>query len=330
MAVALKSLFDKTKLAMTRARLSAWWNGDEFDAEAAAAAIANDAVEMGDADKELFDEPPFDMPARLVALSQLWGEGRIRPGDVTNEALDPARVGLQADGVLALLSPGLVAPVVAIAGAHPGKIEVFEWREETVEALRYGVRKAGLEERVPVARIDVEAHIFTPGHYDGLISIDDIAYTSFPPHFAQQVMKCLKPGGCAVIECYVGFPSPELATAFASSFAEPQVRAHGDVLHYFKEVGLALESDEDLTDEYLAYARDGFRRLGEVLSNADKFDANIARELAWEAEAWKTRLKLLAQHRLERRRFILRRPADSAALTEAAPAQAENENTPQG
>ncbi|WP_395647775.1 hypothetical protein [Terricaulis sp.] len=315
---------------MTRARLRAWWEGEDFDAEAAAAAIANDsAPETGDADRELFDEPPFDLPPRLTALSRLWGEGRIRPGDATSEALDPARVDLQADGVLALLSPGLIAPVAAVAGVHPGKIEVFEWREETLEALKYGVRKASLEDRVSVTRIDIEAHIFTPNHYDGLISIDDIAYTSFPPHFAQQVMKCLKPGACAVIECYAGLPSAELATAFASSFAEPQIRAHGDVLQHFSEVGLKLESDEDLTEEFLAHAREGFRRLGEALGDAAKFDADMARELAWEAEAWKMRLKLLAQRRLERRRFVFRRPADSAA-PEVAPAQAETANAPQG
>lgn len=315
MAAARKGLLDKKSLAMTRARLRAWWNGDEFDQAAAEAALAANDAEApatGDADKELFDEPPFDMPSRLIALNVLWGEGRIRPGDATSEALDPARAGLDAGGVLALLSPGLVAPVIAIAGAHPGKIEVFEWREETFEALKYGVRKAQLEERVSVTRIDVEAHVFTPNHFDALISIDDIAYTSFPPHFAQQVMKCLKPGACASVECYVGLPATELATAFASSFAEPQIRAHGDVLHHFAEVGLALENDEDITEEFVTLARDGFRRLGEALTSATKFDASVARELAWEAEAWKMRLKLLAQRRLERRRFILRRPAEAA------------------
>jgi hypothetical protein len=38
-----------------------------------------------------------------------------------------------------------------------------------------------------------------------------------------------------------------------------------------------------------------------------------ARELAWEAEAWRMRLKLLAQRRLERRRFVLRKPQDAKA-----------------
>ena len=120
--------------------------------------------------------PRSNYPARLVALAKLWGEDRVRPGDDTLDALEPARIGIAPDGVLAVLGPGLVGPLIAIAGAHPGKIECFEWRDETFEALKYGVRKAKLEARVAVARIDLEAHVWTPNSFDGLLSIDDFAY----------------------------------------------------------------------------------------------------------------------------------------------------------
>jgi hypothetical protein len=205
---------------------------------------------------------------------------------------------------------------------------VFEWREETFEALKYGVERAKLADRVSVARIDLEAHVFTPASFDGLLSTDDFAYSGYPPHLAQQIMKSLKPGACAVVECYVGFKSDALATAFASSFAEPQIRAHGDLLQFFTDAGLALEADEDLTDEFLDTARQAFKDLGAKLQEAGAVEPATARELAWETEAWRMRLQLLAQRRLERRRFILRRPADDAAPE--APAQAENANAPAG
>lgn len=328
MAPALKVLFDKRRLKLTQARLRAWWDGAEFDQDAATAAVDAEIAAAPEAAREsdLFDEPPFDYPARLVALAKLWGENRVRPGDDTLDALEPARIGIAPDGVLAVLGPGLVGPLIAIAGAHPGPIECFEWRDETVEALKYGVRKAGLEARAPVVRIDLEAHVWTPNSFDGLLSIDDFAYVGFPPHLAQQVMKLLKPGACAVVECYAGLPAPELATAFASSFAEPQIRARGDLLKFFEDVGLTLEADEDLTEEFLDLARQGFKRLGEALAEPGALDASTARELAWEAEAWRMRLKLLAQRRLERRRFILRKPgaendnAPPAAAPDSAPA----------
>lgn len=315
MAGGINALFDKRKIALTRARLSAWWEGADFDREAALAAIeaklaAANENQLGGADDALFDELPFEPPPRLAALEVIWGEGRIRPGDAAAEALAPMCVGIAPEGVLAVLGAGHSAPLRAFAGGHPGKIEVFEWRDETLEALKYGMRKAALGERVSAARIDLESYVFTPGAYDGLLSIDDFAYSGYPPHLAQQIMKCLKPGAAALIEAYVGFRAAEMATAFASSFAEPQIRAHGDILQFFIDAGLHLEADEDVTEEFMGFARRGFKELGERLAGA-QLEVACARELAWEAEAWRMRLKLLAQRRLERRRFLVRKPADA-------------------
>jgi hypothetical protein len=322
MALAIKTLFDKRKLAMRRAKFRAWWNGDVFNEEAAAAEIetklTQEAANDTGAEAELFDEPEFELPPRLSALATLWGDGRVRPGDATADGLEPARLGLAPEGVLAVLGPGLAAPVIALAGGHAGKVEVFEWREETLDALKNGVAKANLNDRVSVARIDLEAHVFTSSVYDGLFSTDDFAYCGYPPHLAQQIMRCLKPGACAVVESYVGLRNDEaLKTAFAASFAEPQIRAHGDVLQFFTDAGLTLEADEDLTDEFLSMARDAFKALGERLTQGGGLEPAAARELAWEAEAWRVRLKLLAQRRLERRRFILRKPAQDAANANA-------------
>jgi hypothetical protein len=329
---ALNALFDKRRLALTRAKLRAWWDGAAYDEAAALAAyeaqLTTANENSGNADDELFDEPEFDLPPRLQALALLWGEGRVRPGDSTADKLEPARIGLGPEGVLAVLGPGLVGPLTAVAGAHSGKIEVFEWREETLDALKHGVAKAKLADRVSIARIDLEAHVFTPASFDGVLSTDDFAYCGYPPHLAQQLMKSLKPGACAVVECYVGLKSAELATAFASSFAEPQIRAHGDLLQFFNDAGFALEADEDLTEEFLETARQAFKALGAKLAEAGAVEVGAARELAWESEAWRMRLKLLAQRRLERRRFVLRKPVEGAP--EASPDQAPNENAPAG
>ncbi|MFZ2029766.1 MAG: hypothetical protein WAU68_05630 [Vitreimonas sp.] len=318
MALALKGLLDKRKVALARARFHAWWEGDAFDEAAAQAAIdaaANDKPQPAperSTEDELFDALPFDMPPRLTALAAIWSEGRVRPGDDASEKLEPARLGIAPEGVLAVLSPGLEAPLVALAGAHAGKIEAYEWRDETFAALKHGLAKAKLDERIGLARIDLEAHVFPHAFYDGLISIDDFAYCGHPPFLALQIIKTLKPGAAAVVECYVGLKCAEFPTAFASAFSEPQIRAHGDLLQAFSDAGLVLESDEDLTEEFLGLARGGFKRLGDVLTNNAKLDVAAMRELAWEAEAWRMRMKLLAQRRLERRRFILRRPAEGS------------------
>lgn len=325
----LNALFNRQKIALARARFHAWWEGEEFDEAGALASIevetqqtpANDT----DVEQELFDEPPYQMPGRLVALSLIWGPGRIRPGDKAAEMLEPARIGLPQEGVLAMLGAGLAAPVAALAAAHPGKIELFEWREETAEALRRGLQEAKLDDRVSVTRIDLEAHVFPQNYFDGLFSVDDFAYCGYPPHLAAQILKCLKPGACAVVESYVGAPSPVLATAFASSFAEPQIRPREELAKVFSDTGFAVEGEDDLTEEFLGFARSGFKQLGESLTEAGKLDVTAARELAWEAEAWRMRMTLMTQRRLERRRFILRKPIDGQP-----DAQPENANAPAG
>lgn len=326
MALALKGLFDKRRVALTRARFKAWWEGDEFDVAAAEAALETANEQSGDADDALFDPPEFIPPPRLIALSVLWGEGRVRPSDDSADILELARIGAPAEGVLAVLGPGLAAPVAAIATKHTGRIEVFEWREEAFEALKQGIIMAKLDERVSVTKVDLEAHVWAPESYDGLWSVDDLAYCSFPPHFAQQIIKSLKPGACAVLESYMGLPCEAFATAFASSFAEPQIRAHGDILQVIADVGLVCEADEDLTDDFVETARAAFKTLGEKLTENGQMEPAATRELAWEAEAWRTRLKLLAQRRLERRRLVLRKPADGApAEAEAQPSDAADQ-----
>lgn len=329
---ALKALFDRKQLALTRARLRAWWEGEELDEATFLAQLEADAANDAEAPIEGADDALFDyeLPPRLAALGVMWGEGRIRPGDASADVAGLDRLGLSADGVLAVLGAGLAAPVAAIAARHPGRIDVFEWRDETLDALKHAVSAGSLHDRVQVARIDLESHVFQPQFYSGLLSVDDFAYCGHGPRLAQQIMKCLRPGAAASIEAYVGFKCAELATAFASSFAEPQIRPHGDVLQYLTDCGFALEGDEDVTEAFLAVARGSFLQLGEKLAEAAKLDVATARELAWEAEAWKMRLRLLAQRRLERRRLFVRKPndapeasQDAGLLTAAAP---EDEN----
>ncbi|MGH6951938.1 MAG: hypothetical protein ACREH4_13810 [Vitreimonas sp.] len=315
MAAAINALFDKRRIALARARLSAWWEGEIFDEDAARTEIHARLAAADDSadDAALFEPLPYRAPPRLAALAALWGEQRIRPADFSADAFDPAQIELAGGGDLAVLGPGGFAPLGAVAAAHPGAIDVFEWREETFAALEHGIAVAKLGDRVTATRIDLEAHVFPSNRYDGFISTDDFAYCGRPPHLAQQIAKCLRPGACAVVESYVGPRGDDLAAAFASSFAEPHIPAHGDLLQFFRGAGLAVDADEDLTERFLDNARTCFKALGDKLSCGSALDVAALRELAWEAEVWRMRLRLLAQRRLERRRFILRKAAEPAS-----------------
>lgn len=318
MAAPLAIFFDKRKRALARARFRAWWEGDEFDEAAAAAAFeqaANDVEAAPESDskpesepEEIFEASPVMLAPRLAALARLWGEGRIMPGDETAEVLEPARLGLDATGVLAIMGPGLIAPLKAFAGAHPGDIAALEWRDETRQVLNEMLKRMNLSRIVP-APLDLDAWTPAPDIYDGLLSLDEFTYAADAPRLAVQIAKALKPGACAVIETYCAIPTPALQPAFAASFAEPHLRPAGDMAEVFTEAGLGVESNEDISGEHAALARAGFKRLEGALAGAvdGGLDAAVMREIAWEAEAWRARIKLLAQKRLERRRIVVRK-----------------------
>jgi len=299
--VALAGLLDKRKLAAARARFKAWWEGVEFDP---ATIAANDS----DLDGELFDAMEPERGARLEALELLWGEGRIAPGEDGEDAMAPAHLGLGAGAMLAVLGPGLEAPLKALAGACDAQISAFEWREETVARLGWGVTRARLSQRIAASRIDLEAHVFQPEAFDGVWSRDEFSFADEPARFAHQIARCLKPDACALIEFYAGVPDPKVGPAFASSFAEPQIRAAGDISHFISEQGLRVEATDDVTPAHLAVARQAFGKLEGLLKEAGGVDPAVARELAWETESWRTRIGLLSHHKLERIRIIARRP----------------------
>lgn len=305
---------DKRGVAMAQARFKAWWEGADFDPAAAAAVIeaqlaaaaANDPGAEGD----LFalEPPPVDL--RLEALQRIWGEGRVQPADAGVEAAHPATLQLSATGVLAIFGPGLAGPVQAIAQTHPGEIRTFEWRDETQAHLRYGVTRAQLDKRVTVSTIDLETFTAPLAAFDGLVSCDDVTFADNGARLAQQVMKALKPNARAVIDAYAALPGGDLSPAFATSFSEPHLRASGDIETMFTDAGLTLVSHDDVTEEHLAAARAGFKRLAEALAEGAPLAPGAGRELAWEAEAWRMRMKLLATRRLERRRLVVARPAE--------------------
>lgn len=293
---------DPRGVALARARFRAWWDGAAFDEAAAQQAIAaNDR----DVEADLFAETPEPDDPRLEALQRLWGAGRLLPGDETAEAAMPAALGLSATATLGIFGPGLMSPVAAMAGTHLGPIRAFEWREEALGALRRGVKRAGLEPRAELSGIDIETFTAPAEALDGAVSLDEFSHADNAARLALQLARGLKPKGMALIACYCGEPGADLAGAFASAFREPQIRTADSLAALLEEAGLRVEASDDLTDAHLALARAGFRRLGEALSKDGPPAPATGRELAWEIQAWRVRVALLAARRLQRRQFTV-------------------------
>lgn len=330
---ALGALMDKRKLALAGAKFRAWWDGADFDEESVLAAIeaavqnieaedGNKPAEAaaaegapksppppvgGPSDERALEAALFDpqIDPRLQALQLLWGEGRIAPGDEMDEAAVIAKLGTPS--ALAIIGPGLGAPLRALA-AQGRACSVFEWRGEMRAVLS---EAAGSLPGVTVQGFDLDVSTLAQDAFDALVSFDDFTYAGFAPHLALQAARGVKAGGLAVMDCYVGPAGADLAHAFASAFAEPQIRQRAEIEHALSEAGFDFDAEEDLTEPHIALAKARFEALPALMTGekAPKLGPGAARELAWETETWRVRLRMLARRRLERRRFVLRRRA---------------------
>jgi hypothetical protein len=317
LAAALTPLTDKRQLALLQARFRAWWEGGEYDAAAAEAAVdaalAADKTSPDNPDTELFSDPGataaplVEAPPRFQALEALWGEGRAFPGDAASDASLTARINLPATGVLGVFGPGLDAPIRSLADAHPGEIRVYEWRVEALALLRARVQAAGLAHRVTVEKVDLDTVQLPPDSFDGLISFDDFTYCDNPPRFAVQLARALKEPAMAVLEFYAGQAGPHLSPAFAAAFAEPQTKLIDALRSQMREAGLRIEEEEDLTALHKEMAREGLKRAAARMAEDAPLPPLALQEMAWEAQSWGARLKLLTQERLFRVRLLLAR-----------------------
>lgn len=300
--LALPSL-DKRKTALAQARFRAWWNGAAFDEAAAVAVIEAAANDAAAVDAELFAAQAPPEEPRLEALQRIWGRGRIAPGDPAAEAALPALLNLSATATLGVFGAGLAAPVIALGETHLGEIRVFDWREETLDLLRHGIGPLG--KRASVTAVDLETFTAPADALDGAVSFDDFVFADNAPRLAVQLARSLKAKATALVETYCATPGDDLAAAFASAFREPQLRPRATLVTVLEEAGLRVDADDDVIDAHVECARTAFRTLGDKLRSEAALAPVAARELAWETEAWRVRVRLLAARRLERRRFTV-------------------------
>jgi len=306
MKLSLKTLVDPQKVALARARFHAWWEGETFDP----AAAASEAPATSESAAPAEDLPAPAPEPRLTALEILWGPGRLGPGEEHEDRLQPARIGLPATGLLAVLGPGLEAPIIAAAEAHPGNLVAFEWREEAQSHLPYRLAHSALAARATAKPLDFDLFTAPVEAWDGVWSLDEFSFAPNPSRLAVQVLKGLKPGAVAVIEAYVADARRPPGSAFASAFAEPHLLEAAELTEVLTAAGFGLEDEEDRTAEHLRAAKEGFRRLEQALAvaAAQGLEAGVAREIAWEAESWAHRMAALSGGRLGRRRIIVRKP----------------------
>jgi len=321
----LGALFNAEKAALLCAKFLAWWDGKDFDpvaygaqreAQKAAAKQAEPAkpakppaafAQGGD----LFEGPLPLAPARLEALAAVWGPGRVMPSVEDEERAYLVRLAPAVEAPLALIGPGGIGPVRVAGRYHAGAMTVFEWREETQAHLKASLSALECAARTKLVAHDLE--MFSPPQeaFAAVICLDELSYCATPKRFCRQLAKMLAPNGVALIEAYAVKGAPSLSEAFATAFSEPQLHDVETLIEVLSEAGLRIDSQDDVTTDHLRHARAGFRRLSAYLEAGPELTPEIAREIGWEAQAWRARVGLLRSRQLLRRQFLVTRMADS-------------------
>jgi hypothetical protein len=110
-----------------------------------------------------------------------------------------------------------------------------------------------------------------------------------------------------VFEFYCAQPAVNLATAFATAFLEPNCPVPQALAEVLFEAGFRIESEDNVSDEHASLAREGLKRLVEHLAKGAPMAPRALQEMAWEAEAWGARLRLLTRGQLARQQVLVKK-----------------------
>lgn len=313
-------------------RFAAWWNGEDYSPEPDDETASDDAAKIAskakktkgkkktpkpeavpDAGTKVSVRPKLSSTAsRIAALEAIWGEGRFGPAGaelynrITANLPEGASGEERKFGVLNT-DPAWVNQFVAELGSVP---VIAEWRSSC--ANRYHETHPDFD----LITGDLDRPPFEPGSMDLIFSHDAFAYADHKSGLAVRIHRSLAPGGqWIVLDTVRGSATGNLAPAFASAWAEPQLCNPDEIQEICESVGFEVaREEEDVTGDVVQACKTSLDRFAAELESrmADKLPAvnKIAfmQELGWETESWKWRQRAYAGDLIHARIWKFRKP----------------------
>jgi hypothetical protein len=251
---------------------------------------------------------------RIAALEAIWGAGLFVPGDPRIDMELAEALDLVVATRKTILTLGVNLPTLeAISDVTSARLLALDWREPCVARVQAGLGR--LMNRISVKLSDIERMnigVAPEGGFAGFVSVDAFTYADYKPGLVSQAFKLLRPGAVWAILDYVGETEALPAGAFASAWAQPQVCGHRTLPRLLIEGGFEVMSDDTATERLLGAANRAVRslpaRLDDFAAHAQGAKGALAlRELAWELQTWRTRMRILGTRALEARLIIARR-----------------------
>ncbi len=273
------------KIAFTRRKFHAWWEGYAFDAAAERAAIVAripGAADMG-------SRPPEEIVAEII-----WGEGRQQPG---------APVWTMRFARMLALPVRANAIVLGAGGGAP------------LDDLKHGTRwkVSGLTRYKNYNRSDLRSYDealqkLHKASTAGALSFFELHKDPDPVSFTRLAAELLVPGAKAVfVDFTVARKGARLRSCFpAVKYGAP--RTHSEFQSVLRDGGFSISDYGDETGIFMpiiAQGWAGWRRAYEAISSLENpsMRADLMRALAGNAHLWAERFDALRSGQLQVTRF---------------------------
>jgi len=300
-----------------RARLNAWWEGEELDP---AVPMAEPAPEPGSLDvvaaADLETLHQLDAAGwsvgRMVAAQMVWGQDHTRPGGtkIAMEMVKP--VGLDPSMSVLDLSAGMGATARLFAksmgawvtGMEPSKTLAEQGMEKSV--------MAGLSKKAPIKSYDPEELTLPERAYDCIFAREAFFTVKQKARLFKVVTAALKSKGELVFTEFM-LRSPGLETEAIRRWTEGepvpvQPWALDEVLEELRKHRLDIRVTEDITTDYRNLIVRALEALIERHRTMSRVDHEIGQHLLAEAELWTRRVEAFDSGDLRVYRIFARMP----------------------
>lgn len=295
-------------------RLKAWWEGEILkDAKpakkdkkkktkkAAKAKAAPKPAAPVAAPAPAPVEPPPAVMTKAEILQMLWGEGYALPGGAQFTQKLTKDIEL-ADGERCLdISAGLGGDACALAQQRKVVVEAFETDAELMENSRAIVTRAGLKDAVILSQGDAATNPFADQAYAAIFARENLLTQSDRKKLMANIVPALRPEGSIVITDFMladRSSDNEVVKSWCESEpVKPVPFTMDEYSELLAENHLAVGECNDLSEDYIKFIHEGWKRLHSFLQTA-KLSPETATMLINEGNMWLARCKALESGQL--------------------------------
>jgi len=246
-------------------------------------------------------EPPPAVMTKAEILQMLWGEGYALPGGATFTQKLTQDVKL-ADGERCLdISAGLGGDACTLAQQHKIVVEAFESDAELMENGRAIVNKAGLKDAVILSEGDAATSPFADQAYAAIFARENLVTQPDRKKLMANLVPSLRPKGSIVITDFMladrSSDNDAVKSWRESEPVKPVPFTMDEYSELLAENRLAVGDCNDLSEDYIKFIHEGWKRLHSFLQTA-KLSPETATMLIEEGNMWLARCKALESGQL--------------------------------